>query len=86
MNVGGPEATNIRALAHAFGTHFNTTPLFDGKEAESAWINSTAQAQQLFGSPIVPLETMIDWTAGWIERGMATYAKPTHFEVRTGRF
>ncbi len=86
LNVGGPEATKIRALAQAFGTRFNTTPLFDGKEAESAWINSAAQAQQLFGSPIVPLETMIDWTAGWSERGIATYAKPTRFEVRTGRF
>ncbi len=86
LNVGGPEATHIRALAHAFGDRFNTMPLFDGIESESAWINSTAQAQQLFGSPIVPLETMIDWTAAWFERGLPAYAKPTRFEVRNGRF
>ena len=86
LNVGGAETTSIRALAHAFGRRFNTTPQFDGTESETAWINSTARAQQLFGPPTVPPETMIDWTAGWIERALPAYAKPTHFEVRTGRF
>ncbi len=86
LNIGGPEATSIRTLAHAFGERFNRTPRFDGREAETAWINSTAQAQQLFGRPIVPLETMIDWTADWIERAMPAHGKPTHFAVRNGRF
>ncbi len=86
VNIGGPEATSIRALAHAFGERFNQTPRFVGAEADTAWINSTAQAQQLFGRPIVPLETMIDWTADWSERGLPAYTKPTHFEVRDGRF
>ena len=86
LNIGGPEATSIRALAHAFGERFNMTPQFENTEAETAWINSTAQAQGLFGQPIVPLETMIDWTADWIERAMPVYAKPTHFAVRNGRF
>ncbi len=86
LNVGGPEATGIRALAYAFAKRFNRNPRFDGTEAETAWINSTAQAQQLFGPTIVPLETMIDWTADWIERAMPAYAKPTHYEVRNGKF
>ena len=86
LNIGGPEATSIRALAHAFGERFNKVPRFDGREAETAWINSTAQAQQLFGRPSVPLETMIDWTADWIERAMPAHGKPTHFAVRNGRF
>ena len=86
LNIGGAESTSIRTLAHAFGQRFNTTPQFDGTESESAWINSTAQAQQLFGPPVVPLETMIDWTANWIERALPAYAKPTHFQVRDGKF
>lgn len=86
LNIGGPEATSIRTLAHAFGERFKRTPQFTGTEAETAWINSTAQALQLFGRPIVPMETMIDWTADWIERAMPAYAKPTHFDVRSGRF
>ena len=86
LNVGGPEATSIRALAHAFGERFNKEPQFVGTEAETAWINSTAQAQQLFGPPVVPLETMIGWTADWIERALPAHGKPTHFAVRNGRF
>ena len=86
LNIGGPEATSIRALAHAFGERFKKTPQFEGTEAATAWINSTAQAQRLFGQPIVPLETMIGWTVDWIERALPAYKKPTHFEVRSGRF
>ena len=86
LNIGGTEAASIRALAHAFGERFNRTPQFVGTEAETAWINSTAQAQRIFGPPLVTLETMIDWTADWIERGLPAYTKPTHFEVRNGRF
>ncbi len=86
LNIGGAESTSIRTLAHAFGQRLNTTPQFDGTESETAWINSTGQAQRLFGPPVVPLETMIDWTADWIERTLPAYAKPTHFQVRDGRF
>ncbi len=86
LNVGGPEAMSIRALAHAFGARFNKTPQFAGTEAATAWVNSTAQARQLFGRPLVPLATMIDWTAAWLERDLPSHGKPTRFEVRSGRF
>jgi hypothetical protein len=29
---------------------------------------------------------MISWIADWISRGGETLGKPTHFEVRDGRF
>ena len=29
---------------------------------------------------------MIDWTADWLMRGGASHGKPTHYEVRDGRF
>jgi hypothetical protein len=34
----------------------------------------------------VPLATLIDWTARWVKAGGGTLGKPTHFEVRDGRF
>ena len=86
LNIGGPEATSIRALARAFGARLNKPVQFEGSEAETAWINSTAQALRLFGPPLVPPETMIAWTAAWVERGLPAYTKPTRFEVRDGRF
>jgi hypothetical protein len=29
---------------------------------------------------------MIGWTADWLRRGGASLGKPTHYEVRDGRF
>jgi nucleoside-diphosphate-sugar epimerase len=86
LNVTGPEVTNIRALALAFGERFGVTPQFTGTEAESAWLLDTRQAQALFGPPNVPLETLIEWTADWVQRGMPSLGKDTHFDVRDGKY
>jgi len=86
LNVGGPEATSIRALAHAFGRRFGKDPVFAGAEQETAWVNRTDLAARLFGYPVVPLDRMIDWVADWIDRDMPRYDKPTKYEVRDGRF
>jgi hypothetical protein len=34
----------------------------------------------------VTVEEIIEWTAHWISMGGATLDKPTHFEVRDGKF
>jgi hypothetical protein len=38
------------------------------------------------GPPRVAGEQLLEWVAHWIESGGATLNKPTHFEVRDGRF
>jgi hypothetical protein len=40
----------------------------------------------MFGAPRVSMERMLDWTADWLLRGMASHGKPTHYEVRDGRY
>ncbi|MFQ5973816.1 MAG: NAD-dependent epimerase/dehydratase family protein [Alphaproteobacteria bacterium] len=86
LNVSGPETVSIRALAHAFAARFGKQPRLLGEETETAWLANTGAAAKLFGYPEVPLERMIDWTADWVSRAMPDLDKPTHFEVRSGRF
>jgi hypothetical protein len=51
----------------------------------SLWSNA-AKAHHLFGYPAVTVSEMIDWTAAWISAGGPRLNKPTHFQVRDGKF
>jgi nucleoside-diphosphate-sugar epimerase len=86
LNLSGPETVSVRALAGAFGRHFNRQPVFTGKEADTAWLVNSAEAHRLFGRPSVPLDTMIAWQADWIARGGASLGKDTHFDARDGKY
>lgn len=86
LNIGGPELASVRMLAIEFGRRFGKTPIFEGTEQATGWVNNTLQAQRLYGYPRVALARMIDWVADWIQRGMPQYGKPTRYEVREGVF
>lgn len=85
-NVSGPEMLSTRYLAQEFGIRFRIEPIVDGEESDSALLTNAAKAHQLFGYPTVPVAQLIDWTAHWIEMGGSSLDKPTHFEVRDGKF
>ncbi len=86
LNVTGPETVSIRYLASCFGRLFNKLPRFEDEEASTALLSNAAQCHQLFGYPRVSLGQMIEWVAEWVEIGGTTLRKPTHFEVRDGKF
>jgi hypothetical protein len=86
LNVTGPETISIRALAHAFGRLLGKVPIVTGTESATAWLNDASAAARLFGYPSVPLATMVEWTADWLQRGGTTLDKPTHFETRDGQY
>ena len=44
------------------------------------------RALALFGPPCINADRMIGWIADWVRRGGPTLGKPTHFEVRDGKF
>ncbi|MFO1218897.1 MAG: NAD(P)-dependent oxidoreductase [Burkholderiaceae bacterium] len=85
LNVSGPKQ-RIRDLAQQLAQRLGVQPRFTGQEAPTAWLVDIAQAQRLFGPPAVPLAAMLDWTADWVQRGMASLNKPTHYEARDGRY
>jgi nucleoside-diphosphate-sugar epimerase len=86
INVTGPETFEVAAVASEFGKLLGKTPNFTGKPAPTGWINNAARMVKEFGRPSVPLETMIEWNADWLSRDMVTHNKPTHYEVRDGRY
>ncbi|MYA71936.1 NAD(P)-dependent oxidoreductase [Candidatus Poribacteria bacterium] len=86
LNVTGPETVSVRYLASCFGRLFNKVPRFEDEEASTALLSNAAQCHQLFGYPRVSLGQMIEWVAEWVQIGGTTLRKPTHFEVRDGKF
>ena len=86
INVSGPETIAVRWLAEEFGARFGRTPSFTGSEAATGWVTDAARMVAEFGRPRVPLATMIDWQADWLLRGGASLGKPTHYDVRDGRY
>jgi nucleoside-diphosphate-sugar epimerase len=86
LNVTGPETISIRWLAGRFGELLDRKPVCAGAEGESALLSNAGLAFQLLGYPSVPLGRAIEWVAAWVIDGGPVLDKPTHFEVRDGRF
>jgi nucleoside-diphosphate-sugar epimerase len=86
INVTGPERLSCRELCEQFGRIFGKPPRFHGVESPSALLSDARQSIELFGWPLMSIDDMLVRTAKWIERGGETWDKPTHFQVRDGKF
>jgi nucleoside-diphosphate-sugar epimerase len=86
LNVTGPETISIRELAQTFGALFGRTPRIVGSESPTGWLNNASLMNAELGYPRVPLLAMVEWSADWLTRAMPTLDKPTHYEVRDGRY
>jgi nucleoside-diphosphate-sugar epimerase len=86
VNIAGPEQLSVRRLAEQFGLLFDRPVVFEGRESPDALLSNGQRAHQLFGYPRVGGQQMIAWIADWLRRGGACLDKPTHFEVRDGKF
>lgn len=86
VNVTGPETVSIRYMAAELGRLMGKEPVLEGLESETALLSNSAKACRLFGYPQVSLHQMLLWTANWLLAGGKSLSKPTHFEVRSGKF
>jgi len=86
LNVTGPQTLSVRWLAAEFARRFGRAQSLIGSEASTGWLNNASRMVTEFGTPRVGIERMLDWTADWLSRGMPSHGKPTHYEVRDGRF
>ena len=86
LNVAGPEILSVRQVAGEFAQRFGRPAIILGTESADALLSNAESSHRLFGVPRVSAAQMIAWIADWIARGGATLGKPTHFEVRDGKF
>ncbi len=86
LNISGPDILSVREVALEFGKRFETEVRFTGVEATTALLNNPAKSIELFGKPRVSVELMMDWIADWLNNENRLLDKPTHFEVRDGKY
>ena len=86
LNITGQEILSVRQAADAFGKLFGVTPVFENSEAPTALLNNASLAFSLFGEPKMPVNQVIKWIAQWISDEKELLGKPTHFEVRDGKY
>jgi dTDP-4-dehydrorhamnose reductase len=86
LNVTGTEILSVRRLAGEFGRRFGRRPVIDDNESETALLSDASRCRRLLGVPRVPVQWLLDVVADWVAAGRPTYAKPTKFEIRDGKF
>ncbi len=86
LNVTGPDILSVKEVALEFGKLFGVTPVFENREAPTALLNNATRAFELFGKPKTPVSQVIRWIAGWMSEEHELLGKPTHFEVRDGKY
>jgi nucleoside-diphosphate-sugar epimerase len=86
LNITGEETLRVRDVAIEFGKLFKKEVQFTGTEAATALLSNAENAFRLFGKPQVSVKQVIEWTARWMEADKKLLGKPTHFEVRDGKY
>lgn len=86
LNVAGPEQLSVRRVCEQFGELMGKSVQFVGEESPDALLNNGQLGHRKYGYPRVGAQQMLIWIADWIKRDGDTLGKPTHFEVRDGKF
>lgn len=86
FNLTGTRALPIRELALRFGDLMSRRVNIVGHEADTALLSDSSALCAALGEPATPLDAVLRWTAQWVSSGGVTYGKPTHFEIRDGKY
>ncbi len=85
LNISGP-IVSVRELALQFAERFAIDVTFDGDEEADALVVNTERLHQTVPFTPMPIDTLVDWTANWVQRGGRLLGKPTKFDVRSGAY
>ena len=86
LNITGPQTLSVRRVAEDLADALGRPVRFSGEDSGPVYLSDAGRAVARFGTPSVPLSKMVEWTACWLGSGGESLGKPTHFQVRDGRF
>lgn len=86
LNVTGTETLSVHDVASRFAALLGRQVRFIGSPAPDALLSNASRCHELLGPPRIPVARVIEWTADWVRSGGPTLDKPTHFDVRDGKF
>jgi hypothetical protein len=88
VNVTGLATLAVRDLATRLGALLGAAPVFTGTEAPDALLSDARGLTSRFGPllSLLPLDTLLAWTADWVRHDRPLLGKATKFEVRDGTF
>lgn len=85
-NLCIPEIFQVRQVATRLGTLLDRPVKFHGTEATTALLGDASRICAELGEPQVGMETMLRWTAHWVKYNGRDLNRPTHFEIRDGKY
>jgi nucleoside-diphosphate-sugar epimerase len=85
-NLTGLRCESVRVIALKFSELFGRPIHFKGQESETALLGNPALLCGVLGEPPTPLEPIMRWIAHWVQNQGRLLGKPTHFEVRDGKY
>lgn len=86
LNVTGSEILAIEEVAVRFGEMLGKPARLIGQPGDTSLLNNAHRCFDMFGTPTVPVERLMQWIADWVKRGGESLNKETHFEVVNGQF
>lgn len=85
-NLSSPEIFSVRKIAAALGDLMDRKTTFRGEEAPTALLANSGAICARLGRPSVEIDQLMRWTAHWMQNRGRTLNRPTHFEVRDGKY
>jgi len=86
FNLTGLEKISVRQLAKTMASKMGRRPHFKGRESKTALLSDARRLHQLLKPEKISCSILIDWVTQWVMNGLPSYDKPTHFEVRDGKY
>ena len=86
LNLTASCMCSVRDVALRFSELLDRPVQFVGAESDTALLSDTRHLYKKLGPAQTSLESMILWTAHWVRNGGASLNKPTHFDVRDGKY